>query len=56
MGAMRGRIHESDGRQIVATFHTAYLLRNPADKKECWKDIRIAMGLLGISPPPPRGA
>jgi uracil-DNA glycosylase family 4 len=51
MGAMRGRIHERAGRQIVPTFHPAYLLRNPADKKECWKDIRIAMGLLGISPP-----
>jgi DNA polymerase len=51
MGAMRGRVHERGGRKIVATFHPAYLLRNPADKKECWKDIQVAMGLIGIAPP-----
>jgi DNA polymerase len=56
MGAMRGRIHERGGRKIVATFHPAYLLRNPADKKECWKDIQLAMGLLGIVPPPAKSA
>jgi DNA polymerase len=57
MGAMRGRVHERGGRKIVATFHPAYLLRNPADKKECWKDIQVAMGLIGIAPPAkPAGA
>jgi DNA polymerase len=56
MNSMRGRVHERKGRKIVATFHPAYLLRNPADKKECWKDIQIAMGLLGIAPPATRGA
>jgi DNA polymerase len=51
MGAMRGRVHARGGRKIVATFHPAYLLRNPADKKECWKDIQVAMGLIGLAPP-----
>jgi DNA polymerase len=46
-------VHQRRGRKVVATFHPAYLLRNPADKKECWKDIQVAMGLLGIAPPPP---
>jgi DNA polymerase len=50
MGAMRGRIHERGGRKVVATFHPAYLLRNPAEKKECWKDIQVAMGVLGLAP------
>lgn len=55
MGAMRGRVHVRGGRQIVPTFHPAYLLRSPSEKKECWKDIQVAMGILGI-PLPAKGA
>jgi DNA polymerase len=47
MGAMRQKVHERGGRKIVPTFHPAYLLRNPADKKECWKDIQLALEILG---------
>ncbi len=50
MGALRGRVHERDGRRIVPTFHPAYLLRSPSEKKECWKDIQVAMGELGLGP------
>jgi len=52
IGALRGRVHERGGRKVVATFHPAYLLRSPGQKKECWKDIQIVMGLLGLSRPP----
>jgi DNA polymerase len=48
MGAMRRRVHELGGRKIVPTFHPAYLLRSPSEKKECWKDIQLAMGVLGL--------
>jgi DNA polymerase len=51
MGAMRGQIHVRGGRQIVPTYHPAYLLRSPGEKKECWKDIQVAMGLLGMQVP-----
>jgi len=51
MGAMRGRIHAQGGRQVVPTYHPAYLLRSPGEKKECWKDIQLAMGVLGIPVP-----
>jgi DNA polymerase len=51
MSAMRGRVHERDGLKIVPTFHPAYLLRSPSEKKECWKDIQRAMDLLGLVPP-----
>lgn len=54
MGALRGRVHERNGRKVVPTFHPAYLLRSPSEKKECWKDIQLAMGLLGLEPPPGR--
>ncbi|MCY2960756.1 MAG: uracil-DNA glycosylase [Planctomycetota bacterium] len=51
MNAMRGRVHTIAGRPVVPTFHPAYLLRNPADKKECWKDIQVAMQTAGIPIP-----
>ncbi len=48
MGAMRQKVHVKGGRKIVPTFHPSYLLRSPGEKKECWKDIQIAMDVLGL--------
>jgi DNA polymerase len=53
MGRLRGRVHAVRGRKIVPTYHPAYLLRNPADKRRCWEDIQLALGVLGA---PPAGA
>lgn len=50
MGALRQKIHDKGGRKIVPTFHPSYLLRSPGEKKECWKDIQLAMGILGLDP------
>ncbi|MCC7015249.1 MAG: uracil-DNA glycosylase [Planctomycetes bacterium] len=49
MGALRARIHDAGARKVVPTYHPSYLLRTPEDKKECWKDIQLAMGLLGLT-------
>jgi DNA polymerase len=46
MGRMRGRVHVVDGRQVVPTYHPAYLLRSPEMKRECWKDIQLALAIL----------
>jgi DNA polymerase len=51
LGALRARVHERGGRKIVPTFHPAYLLRSPAEKTECWKDIQLAMTELGMAIP-----
>jgi DNA polymerase len=51
MGSMRARVHVQGGRQVVPTYHPAYLLRSPGEKKECWKDIQLAMGVLGMPVP-----
>ncbi len=51
MGASRGKVHVRAGRTLIPTFHPAYLLRSPGEKKECWKDIQVAMGVLGIAAP-----
>lgn len=48
MGRLRGRVHTLGGRKVVPTYHPAYLLRSPGMKKECWKDIQLAMGELGL--------
>jgi DNA polymerase len=51
MNALRGRVHLVGGRPVVPTFHPAYLLRNPPEKKECWKDIQLAMKTAGLTIP-----
>ena len=37
---LRGNWHRYHGIQLMPTFHPAYLLRNPADKKLVWEDIK----------------
>ena len=56
MGALRGRVHAAGGRKVVPTFHPAYLLRSPSQKKECWADIQLAMAELGLARPSREGA
>lgn len=45
---LRGRVHERAGAKVIVTFHPEHLLRVPDDKKECWKDIQLAMRELGL--------
>jgi uracil-DNA glycosylase family 4 len=51
MGKLRGVVHRVGGRRVIATYHPAFLLRAPEMKKECWKDIQLAMRELGLAPP-----
>ncbi|HEU4401910.1 MAG TPA: uracil-DNA glycosylase [Candidatus Polarisedimenticolia bacterium] len=43
---LRGSFREVNGIQVMPTFHPAYLLRNPAAKKEVWDDMKKVMALL----------
>jgi uracil-DNA glycosylase family 4 len=43
---LRGRVYQYRGAKLVATFHPAYLLRNPASKREVWEDMKIVRDLL----------
>jgi uracil-DNA glycosylase family 4 len=45
---MRGVWHDYRGIKVMPTFHPAYLLRNPADKKLVWVDIKSVMSELGM--------
>jgi DNA polymerase len=48
LGALRGRIHQVRGRKLIVTYHPAFLLRDPRQKKEAWADLQIAMAELGL--------
>lgn len=45
---LRGVWHTYHGIKVMPTFHPAYLLRNPQDKKIVWKDIQEVMRELGM--------
>jgi DNA polymerase len=45
---LRGRWYDYHGIRLMPTFHPAYLLRNPADKRLVWEDIQQVMGVLGM--------
>ena len=38
---LRGRVFEYRGAKLIPTFHPAYLLRNPASKREVWEDMKL---------------
>ncbi len=46
----RGEWFDFRGAQLIATYHPAYLLRNPAAKSEVWKDLQKVMAYLGLQP------
>jgi uracil-DNA glycosylase len=46
----RGVWFDYRGTKLLATYHPAYLLRNPAAKSEVWKDLQKVMMLLGLQP------
>jgi DNA polymerase len=51
LAGLRGRVHAWRGSQLIVTYHPAYLLRDPRQKKEAWADLQIAMRELGLNPP-----
>ncbi len=44
----RGEWLDFRGRKLLATYHPAYLLRNPGAKGEVWKDLQKVMAVLGL--------
>jgi uracil-DNA glycosylase family 4 len=49
----RGTWFEFRNTKLLATYHPAYLLRNPAAKGEVWKDLQKVMAHLGLQPKKP---
>jgi DNA polymerase len=46
---LRGRIYDFKNTKLAVTYHPAYLLRDPRQKKEAWKDLRMVMKYLGMA-------
>lgn len=46
IGKLRGRVHRYDDIPLVVTYHPAYLLRSPGEKRKAWDDLRLAVATL----------
>jgi len=61
MAQLRGRFYDFtppgadpswQGAKLAVTYHPAFLLRDPRQKGEAWKDLQMVMKYLGLTPPP----
>jgi len=57
IGKLRGRFHDyyfsgvagvGPAVPVMPTYHPAYLLRNPDDKRKVWDDLQIVMEAMGL--------
>jgi len=51
LSVLRGKLHDCMGTRLIVTYHPAYLLRDPRQKAEAWKDLQLAMKFLHLEPP-----
>jgi uracil-DNA glycosylase family 4 len=51
MSELRGRWFDFRGTKLAVTYHPAFLLRDPRQKKETWKDLQMVMQHLGFAVP-----
>ncbi len=49
VGRLRGRVfeYEDTGIPLVVTYHPAYLLRSPREKRKAWQDLELARKTIG---------
>ncbi len=48
LSALRGRFHDVRGAKCAVTYHPAFLLRDPRQKGEAWKDLQMVMAAMGL--------
>jgi DNA polymerase len=47
IGRLRGGVHRlPTGHPVVVTYHPAYLLRSPGEKRKAWEDLKLALRTL----------
>jgi uracil-DNA glycosylase len=46
IGRLRGQLIDYRGVKLMATFHPAYLLRNPNEKRRVWEDMKTIRNYL----------
>lgn len=47
IGRLRGRVYQYEAVPLVVTYHPAYLLRSPLEKRKVWQDLQFAMRVMG---------
>jgi uracil-DNA glycosylase len=45
---LRGQWRSYEGIAVMPTYHPAYLLRSPEEKRPAWEDLQAVMGRLGL--------
>ncbi len=52
LAKLRGTVHRFGPRQIpvIVTYHPAYLLRTPGDKRKAWEDLKLARQVFAELP------
>jgi DNA polymerase len=48
LSSLRGKWHTCRGAKVAVTYHPAFLLRDPRQKGEAWKDLQMVMAELGL--------
>jgi uracil-DNA glycosylase family 4 len=51
LASLRGRFHMVRGAKAAITYHPAFLLRDPRQKGEAWKDLQMVMAEMGLKSP-----
>jgi uracil-DNA glycosylase family 4 len=51
LSSLRGEWHSARGAKVAVTYHPAFLLRDPRQKGEAWKDLQRVMAEMGLKPP-----
>lgn len=51
LASLRGEWHSCRGVKLVVTYHPAFLLRDPRQKGEAWKDLQMVMAEMGLKAP-----
>ncbi|MCI0484934.1 MAG: uracil-DNA glycosylase [candidate division NC10 bacterium] len=55
LSKLRGKFHDYQGIPLLVTYHPAYLLRNPNEKKSAWQDLQLLQKEhLRLTSPPSR--
>jgi DNA polymerase len=51
LASLRGKWHSCRGAKLAVTYHPAFLLRDPRQKGEAWKDLQRVMAEMGLKAP-----
>jgi DNA polymerase len=43
---MRGSVHQLGNTPLIVTYHPAYLLRSPSQKRKSWDDLCLARRVM----------